>query len=127
MDENGVIWDEEPSKHDYPAAAAYLSLCIADEVRVAEIVEDLRRSEITVRRANDLLRASGLPLLPRTNPQVERVIVRVHQGRRLSPVLLVVDDDLAHPLVIADGYHRIVAGYYLDEKTNIPCRIARVT
>jgi hypothetical protein len=27
------------------------------------------------------------------------------------------------PLHIADGYHRVCASYYLDEDTDIPCRI----
>jgi hypothetical protein len=26
--------------------------------------------------------------------------------------------------VVADGYHRICASYYLDENTDIPCKIA---
>jgi len=29
-----------------------------------------------------------------------------------------------HKLVIADGYHRVCAIYYLSEDLEIPCRIA---
>jgi hypothetical protein len=31
------------------------------------------------------------------------------------------------PLSVADGYHRICAGYHLDEDADIPCRIADLT
>jgi hypothetical protein len=27
---------------------------------------------------------------------------------------------------VADGYHRICASYYLDENTDIPCRLVDV-
>ena len=36
------VWKKEPDKHDYPAAANYLSL-IADEAVVADLVARLRR------------------------------------------------------------------------------------
>jgi hypothetical protein len=26
-----------------------------------------------------------------------------------------------HPLIIADGYHRVCASYWIDENTDIPC------
>jgi hypothetical protein len=48
----------------------------------------------------------------------------VGSGGLLSPVLLVRGDAWRGvPLVIADGYHRICASYYLDEDADIPCRL----
>jgi hypothetical protein len=38
----------------------------------------------------------------------------------LSPILLLRGDD-AHPLIMADGYHRVCASYWIDENTDIPC------
>ena len=38
----------------------------------------------------------------------------------LSPILLLRGDD-NHPLIIADGYHRVCASYWIDENTDIPC------
>jgi hypothetical protein len=38
----------------------------------------------------------------------------------LSPILLLRGDG-EHPLVIADGYHRVCASYWIDENTDIPC------
>ncbi len=41
-------------------------------------------------------------------------------GAALSPILLVRGDD-THPLIVADGYHRVCASYWIDENTDIPC------
>mgnify|MGYP003618444224 CR=1 FL=1 len=72
----------------------------------------------------DTLRAAGLPLLPTDNPHVVADLAKVRDGQALSPVLLV-RGDLAGgvPAQVADGYHRICASWYLDENTQIPCRI----
>ncbi len=41
-------------------------------------------------------------------------------GVALSPILLLRGDE-THPLVVADGYHRVCASYWIDENTDIPC------
>jgi hypothetical protein len=119
----GVTWKNEPDEHDYPAAAAYLSLIASAEV-IDRIVADLRTAEIIHQKAKDILRASGLALLDAENPHVAADLKEVRKDERLSPVLLV-RGDLAsvRPLQIADGYHRVCASYHLDENTDIPCRI----
>jgi hypothetical protein len=62
--------------------------------------------------------------LPSTNVHVAKDIDRVRNGGQLSPVLLVRGDAMrAAPLIIADGYHRICASYFLDEDADIPCRL----
>ena len=38
----------------------------------------------------------------------------------LSPILLVRSEN---KLIIADGYHRLCAIYYLSEDLEVPCRI----
>ncbi len=49
---------------------------------------------------------------------------KVKGGDHLSPVLLVRGRlGAGVPLTVADGYHRICAGYHLDEDADIPCRI----
>jgi len=117
-------WKTEPEEHDYPAAAAYLSL-LMPPAQVASTTAALREAPLMHGKAKDLLRASGLPLLPADNAHVARDLAKVDRGERLSPVLLV-RGDLAggRPLVVADGYHRICASYHLDENADIPCRIA---
>jgi hypothetical protein len=75
-------------------------------------------------KAKDILRASGLPLLPRDNPHVASDLDKIEKRKPLSPVLLVRGDlSAGRAAQIADGYHRVCASYYRDENTDIPCRI----
>ena len=117
-------WKSEPDEHDYPAAASYLSL-ILPQASVDALIDELRAAPIGHWKAKDLLRASGLALLPNDNPHVSSDLKKVDKGGRLSPVLLVRGDlNRSAPLQIADGYHRICASYHLDENADIPCRMA---
>ncbi len=116
-------WKVDPDEHDFPAAHDFLTL-VAPEAAAALLVDALKRAEKVDRKAKDLLRASRLALLPRNNVHVRGDLAKVAAGDKLSPVLLVrgrATEDL--PLVIADGYHRICASWYLDENADIPCRI----
>ena len=117
-------WTHEPEEHDYPAAEDYLSLLMT-QASAQELADRLRTAALLHRKAKDLLRASGLPLLGPDNVHVAKDLDKVREGRRLSPVL-VVRGDLATdlPLTIADGYHRICASHHINEDADIPCRIA---
>jgi hypothetical protein len=118
------IWKDEPDKHDYPAAASYLSL-LAEADIVAALLRRLDHAPVAQFKAKDILRASGLVALPSTNPHVARDLGKIAAGTPLSPVLLI-RGDLVHgvPAQVADGYHRICASYFLDEDADVPCRIA---
>jgi hypothetical protein len=119
-----VAWKNETDEHDYPAAAAYLSLIAPKEV-VDRIVTDLRSAGVVHQKAKDILRASGLRLLDTDNPHVASDLKKIRKNRELSPVLLVRGDLAAdRRLQIADGYHRVCASYHVDENTDIPCRLA---
>jgi disulfide oxidoreductase YuzD len=72
-----------------------------------------------MKKAKDILRASELPLLAKDNIHVKENLQKVKKGKKLSPVLLVRDSKL----IIADGYHRVCAIYYLSEDLQVPCRI----
>jgi hypothetical protein len=118
-----VTWKDAPEEHDYPAAAAYLSLLLPADV-VDAAVDSLRGTACTTCKAKDILRASGLPLLPKDNPHVVADLAKVKDDKALSPILLIQGDArLPRPLLIADGYHRVCASYWLDENTDIPCRL----
>ena len=121
--DNKEHWTHEPEEHDYPAAEDYLSLLMT-QASAQELADRLRTAALLHRKAKDLLRASGLPLLGPDNVHVAKDLDKVREGRRLSPVL-VVRGDLATdlPLTIADGYHRICASYHLNENADIPCRL----
>lgn len=119
-------WQLEPDQHDFPAAGTYLSL-ICDAATVQKLVELLQGAPSTIYQAKDLLRASGLALLDKNNAHVEKDLDKVKSGRKLSPVLLVRGNVAKRrPLVVADGYHRICASYWLDENAPIPCRVANL-
>jgi hypothetical protein len=101
-----------------------LSLLVPESI-AASIVEELRGASVVKRKAKDLVRASGLPLLSSTDPYVAKDMKKVAKGELLSPVLLVRGRAAnGAALIVADGYHRICASYHLDEDADIPCRIA---
>lgn len=116
-------WKTEPDDHDYPAAQDYLTLVVSDALATA-LVDALRGAPIVHRKAKDLLRASGLELLPASNVHVAKDLAKVAKGGALSPVLVVRGDlSTGVPLTVADGYHRICASHSLDEDAEIPCRM----
>lgn len=113
-----ISWRDGVDAHDYPAAFEYLSLTYP--VHIAEAtVENLRRECMRTFKAKDIIRASGLPLLPKTNVHVGTDLRKVKKGASLSPILLV----RGRPLIIADGYHRICAVYHFNEDSEVPCKI----
>ena len=116
-------WSEEPDEHDFPAAAAYLSL-ICEPTEVRKLVSALQASPTVRHQAKDLLRASGLALLPADNVHVASDLAKIAHGQKLSPVLLVRGDfRRGTPLTIADGYHRVCASYHVSEDADIPCHL----
>ena len=118
-------WKNDPEDHDYPAAQHYLHLLFTPSQAVA-IVDQLHSATTVTFAAKDLLRASQLELLGRDNAHVQSDLDKVARGERLSPVLLVRGDQTRGlALVIADGYHRVCASYWLDENSSIPARIAK--
>ena len=116
-------WKNEPEEHDFPSALSYLSL-VCEEGLAEKTVERLRGATIATYEAKDLLRASRLPLLKKSNLHVVSDLAKIREGGKLSPVLLVRGSVLdGVPLTIADGYHRICTSYHLNENAKIPCRI----
>ena len=119
-----VLWETEPEDHDYPAAQSYLSL-LTDADEISRMVIELRNSPIEIIKAKDVIRASGLPLLDRSNFHVKRDLKRIMEKTALVPILLVRGDGGKHlPLTIADGYHRACAVYWNNEDDFIHARIA---
>jgi hypothetical protein len=117
------IWKDQPDKHDYPAAANYLSL-VADADLVDHLIKKLKKASIVTYKAKDLLRASSLALLPVDDAHVAEDLAKIVKGIKLSPVLLVRGSiELGLPTTVADGYHRVCASYHLADDTDIPARI----
>jgi hypothetical protein len=116
-----VTWLPKPEKHDYQAAEDYLSLMMSAK-RAAEYRHKLSaaRNDSIHRKAKDILRASQLDLLGEDNKHVASDLRKVTAGTALSPILLLRGGD-SHPLIVAGGYHRVCASYWIDENTDIPC------
>jgi hypothetical protein len=92
--------------------------------RATALVRALRKEPITQRSAKDLLRASGLPLLPLDEASVRDDLKKIAKGKPLAPVLLVSGDmSKGIPLIVADGYHRICAVCHYDEFAPIACQM----
>ncbi len=116
-----VSWLQEPEKHDYPAAASYLSLLYKKRA-VISLLDKLKRAPMVQFKAKDVFRASGLSLLGVSNYHVEKDRKKILTGESLSPIILV-RDDRSRRVIIADGYHRMCAVYSFDEDAEIPCKI----
>ncbi|MFZ0388019.1 MAG: hypothetical protein WAL22_20315 [Solirubrobacteraceae bacterium] len=115
-----VNWAPQVAKHDYAAAEAYLSLKLADD-KVAKIIGRLRDAPLTHRRANDILRAAGLTPALLDDPGVIKDLIKVVEGKQLSPVLVVSGKRRAD---IADGYHRVSLVYRIDPYAVVPLKLA---
>jgi hypothetical protein len=115
-----IRWAKDVAGHDYAAAQAYLSLRF-DERRAAKIVARLRKGQLTKRRANDILRAAGLDPAPLEDPGVIKDLIKVVEGKDLSPVLVVPGGDRPE---VADGFHRVSLVYRIDPYGEVPLRIA---
>jgi len=113
----------QPKASDYAAAGTYLRLLLVPG-QANQVTNALKTAPTVTHRANDLLRASGLPLLPVDDPEVAKDLKKVSKGKQLAPVFLLRGSLGQRPLTIADGYHRICASYHLEEDADIPCRLA---
>ena len=116
-----IKWLDKPQKHDYPAAASYLSLTM-DQQAAKTAAEELKNAEMTEFAAKDIFRASGLSLLGISDSHVEKDRAQIARDEKLSPLLLY-RDKANGKLIIADGYHRLCAVYKFDEDAMIPCKI----
>ncbi len=116
-----IKWQDTPAKQDYTAAQSYLSLLYPHEI-VSQTIKALHDAPMSQSKSKDLLRASSLSPLGVSNSHVQRDRAKIHEGKTLSPILLVRDSPNSK-LIIADGYHRLCAVYSLDEDAKIPCKI----
>ncbi|MFY9693105.1 MAG: hypothetical protein WBF24_13740 [Xanthobacteraceae bacterium] len=111
----------KPQKHDYPAAASYLSVMM-DLTAAKRAADKLKKTEMTEFAAKDIFRASGLSLLGISDSHVEKDCTQITRDEKLSPLLLHRDKANGR-LIIADAYHRLCAVYKFDEDAMIPCKI----
>jgi hypothetical protein len=121
MIKNPVKWLDDLAKDDYESAKTYLSL-IYEEKTAATYVKKIRSAKISQYRAEDILRASELPVLDPNDKCVKKNRKKIATGKKLSPILLVRDPN-REKVIIADGYHRICAVDFCNNATLIHCKI----
>jgi hypothetical protein len=118
-----VKWQKKAESHDFDAAINYMSLFLTPRYAEAWGESLKKNGRIVHYKAKDILRASQLALLPEDNKHVAADLEKVAQGKALSPILLLRGKLGMTPLIVADGYHRVCASYWVDENTDIPCVI----
>jgi hypothetical protein len=114
-----IKWAEDVADHDYAAAHAYLTIKLT-EASADEAVKRMRKAKLTSRRANDIVRAAGLTAAPLEDPGVVKDLIKVLEGRPLSPVLLINQGGTAD---IADGFHRVSLIYRIDPFGTVPLKL----
>lgn len=117
-----IKWRSKPQKHDYAAAASYLSLVYGQQA-AENAARELESAAMSQFFAKDIFRASMLSLLGVSNSHVERDRAKINSDQKLSPILLF-RDKRNGKVIVADGYHRLCAVYTFDEDAMIPCKIA---
>lgn len=117
-------WLYDVEEHDYPAAAAYLTI-LFNEDRVAEMIAQLRSAAMVQFKGKDTFRASQLSLLGISNLHVEKERKKIQNAKSLSTLLLVREPQNGK-VIIADGYHWLCAIYELIEDELIHCKIKQV-
>ena len=122
VEKETIRWRSTPQKHDYAAAASYLSLILGKEA-ADNTASELKSAGMSKFFAKDIFRASMLSLLGVSNSHVERDRTKIILDEKLSPLLLFRDKRNGR-VVVADGYHRLCAVYTFDEDAMIPCKIA---
>ena len=121
-----ITWLAEPTPEDYAAAATYLSQIMPVSL-ARSIAEALTAPEaVAAFKAEDIIRASLLPVLKTKDRHVKGAIKKVKAGIPLVPILLVRPGEPGGRLIIADGYHRACVAYQIADDTPLPCRITSI-
>lgn len=120
-----INWSAQPDPVDFPAARSFLGLIMPDDM-ADRAMELLKAAPITMVRAKDIVRGSAGEMLPQKLPGVQAEMDKMEAGDPASPFLLIQGSpDPGLNLVIADGWHRAHAAYYLDPTAWVPVKIAK--
>jgi len=112
-----ITWHDKLKSSNIDAAIEYLSLLFKkDELEKIRKGLNNEKTKIVHYKAKDILRASGLEPLPRTDSEVAGHLMKIHENEPLHPVILVSVDE---KLYIADGFHRVSACYSLGDDTEV--------
>ncbi|HYM20660.1 MAG TPA: hypothetical protein VEW28_06615 [Candidatus Kapabacteria bacterium] len=112
-----VKWQDEIIDDHIQAACEYLSLQFKqDKVDEARHKFKDHRKDLERHKAKDVIRASGLAVLPPTDSEVADHLAKIKAGKPLHPIALVTDKE---KLYVADGFHRVCACYHIADDTDV--------
>jgi hypothetical protein len=115
-----ILWKTDPDEAEYLAALDYLELLYEGQDAV-QLVQRLHAANTIVKRADDILRAAGVSPLPENDRMVAACLRAAADGQLWAPLLLVRSGH--DRVIIADGYHRCSAAYWLSEDGYVRCRL----
>lgn len=115
-----ALWNEKTPSMYLHDCWQYITLLFSPSDADA-IINDLTNASLTLRRANDILRAAELEPCEREDAAVLASIERLGEQGAIPPVYLVV---AKRKLIIADGYHRVSAVYWSNDFVDVDCYIA---
>lgn len=116
-----VKWLPEPAAGDYDAAQSFLQL-LYNAKKARRWAKALKQQEMSDYAARDILRASGTPMSEVQAFDWTKQQKEIAQGKPLSPILLVRQDNGGH-LIVADGFHRRCALFAHDQEIKVLCKI----
>lgn len=107
-----INWLPEAKDSNFNAAESYLTL-VCGHAAAKKLVADLRKAKIEHFAAKDILRAAETEPFPANTQHVKTNITKIKNDEPLGPVMLCRVKD--HPLIIADGMHRVSAVWHFGE------------
>lgn len=117
------LWLPRQQSEDCNHAAEYLAL-VFPAAAAKKLAARLAKATVEIHPAKNIVRASKITPLPKTNAKVRHDLGKIAKGKKLPPILLVRGDaarDL--PLIVADGTHRLSAAWHTDECADVMCCI----
>ena len=112
MSDIKINWLEEAKASNFDSAESYLTL-VCGHVAAKKLVGELRKAKVEHFAAKDILRAAEIEAFPSNTEHVKTNINKVKNDEKLGPVMLCRVKD--HPLIIADGMHRVSAIWHFGE------------
>ena len=120
-----INWAADPGPDNANDAANFLAM-YKKQKNSDRIVADLIASPVVTFKAKDILRASGLPALPKDNAHVQLALQLIANGQILDSVYLLRGKlTQGIPVTIVDGYHRVSAAWHTDPSSEVDAHIAR--
>ena len=113
-----IHWSATLQERQVIGALNFLRLLLSEK-EVKKAGKQLRRKfTITFHAAKDIIRASQSQMVADSDDNLKEQLRKIKVGESISPIVLL---RLERRVIVADGFHRLCAGYKIDEKQKIAC------